>query len=213
VGELADLLGERPRPPRRAVDRARDWVVWFGPARLAAGVLSVAAVALALLWLLRAPAPPAEASLPMASPVETSAPVTTTTAPALLVVHVAGAIESPGVWSVPAGARVVDAIRAAGGLAADGVTDALNLAAPLHDGDRVYVPRAGESLTPAVGVTPASETTVAAPVDVNTATAAQLEALPGIGPALAAAIVTYRTDHGPFAGVESLADVAGLGPA
>jgi len=140
--------------------------------------------------------------------------------PAELVVHVAGAVLRPGIVHLPAGARVVDAIDAAGGTAADADLDQLNLAAPVGDGVQVRVPRDGETL--AAPITPASPAPgdggqgagpATAMVDLNRATAGELEQLPGIGPSLAAAIVTWRTDHGPFGRVDDLLDVPGIGPA
>ncbi|MCU0261549.1 MAG: helix-hairpin-helix domain-containing protein, partial [Ilumatobacteraceae bacterium] len=111
--------------------------------------------------------------------------------------HVAGAVAAPGVHRLPAGARVVDAVTAAGGPLPDAVLDAVNLAAPLVDGQRLYVPRAGDDpvvlAAPGVpGVDPAAPPGPAGPVDLNRATVAELESLPGVGPATAAAIVEHR---------------------
>ncbi|MFN8023571.1 MAG: helix-hairpin-helix domain-containing protein [Acidimicrobiales bacterium] len=149
---------------------------------------------------------------------------TTTSLPTELVVHVAGAVLVPGVHRVPTGARVDDAVSAAGGLAADADSDAINLAAPVHDGDRVYVPRLDENVPVVPGVSGSSgqgasggSSTASsgppAPVSINDATADQLDALPGVGPATAAAIVAYREQHGPFSSIDALADVRGIGPA
>jgi competence protein ComEA len=221
---------DRPPPPRSLVDRARDWVTWFGVGRLLASALSLAAIAGAAFWLLRSPPPPVESTLPFATTippaVTTSSappdPSTTSTPPSELVVHVAGAVVVPGVRTLPPGARVVDAVSAAGGLTPEAASDALNLAAALHDGDRIYVPTLAEATAVPVGVTPApasgpggegTGSTPHAPVDVNTASAAELEALPGVGPATAAAIVAHRDERGPFLSVDQLGDVAGIGRA
>jgi competence protein ComEA len=222
----------RPPPPRSVADRARDWVTWFGAARLVAGIVSVAALEAVAFWLVRAPAPPVETTLPMATPSPTSVPVAATSSSTLptppagpIVVHVAGAVNEPGVRTLPVGARVVDAVAAAGGLAPEAVADALNLAAELHDGDRVYVPRADDVGAIAAGVTPTTAppgsdsgsdpagSADAGPVPLNSAGAAELEELPGVGPSIAAAIVAYRAEHGPFLSVDGLTDVPGIGPA
>ncbi|MCR2052738.1 helix-hairpin-helix domain-containing protein [Actinomyces bowdenii] len=154
-----------------------------------------------------------------------------------VVVHVAGAVQSPGVVLLRHGARVVDAIEAAGGATAEADTDQLNLARVLADGEQVRVPRLGETLPPQdPGQDPAHAGGPAAPgapgpqtpgdaagtdpqaapgsrININTATASQLEGLPGIGPALAQRIVEHRQTHGPFASVEDLTDVPGIGQA
>lgn len=154
----------------------------------------------------------------------TAADPTTATVRAPLVVHVVGAVRAPGVYRLPADARVTDAVTVAGGATATADADALNLAAPLVDGSRIYVPEVGEDATELVTVAPAAsgapaadrsapaggEVTVA--VDVNRAGPAQLERLPGIGPATAAAIVAERDRNGPFAGVDDLERVPGIGP-
>jgi competence protein ComEA len=139
-----------------------------------------------------------------------------------IVVHVAGAVALPGVYRLVAGARVVDALAAAGGPAADADTDAVNLAQVLRDGDRVVVPSLADGVAVVPGVSGSGSsaggagqhpTDPAAPVDLNRADAAALEALPGIGPATATAIIAHRDEHGPFASVDDLADVPGIGPA
>jgi competence protein ComEA len=112
---------------------------------------------------------------------------------------------------------VDDAITAAGGALPEADLDAVNLAAPVIDGSRIYVPRVGE-VVPAVvagggGAGSGPGGSAAGPVDLNTATAEQLDALPGIGPATARAIVTHRQANGPFRSVEDLLDVKGIGPA
>src|SRR5690606_29175523 len=121
-----------------------------------------------------------------------------------VVVHVAGAVVAPGVYELPGGSRVQAAIASAGGATPDGDPDALNLAAAVVDGLRVYVPRRGEAVPPSP---PSPSSLIAAgPVDLNSASAEQLDQLPGVGPALAAAIVRHRELHGPFAGIDALLD-------
>lgn len=136
-----------------------------------------------------------------------------------VLVHVVGSVHAPGVVELPAGARVVDAVAAAGGATAEADLSALNLARPVVDGEQVRVPRPGEEPAVPIGGAaageapgPAGEAPGAGPVDVNRATAAELEALPGIGPVLAARIVAHREEHGPFAAVDDLQGVRGVGP-
>jgi competence protein ComEA len=133
-------------------------------------------------------------------------------------VHVTGAVAAPGVYALPPGSVVDDALRAAGGSAAGADLARLNLARLLKDGDQVLVPAAGATLpaaAPAVsgGAAAAAPATSAGLMNVNTASAADLVTLPGIGPALAERIVEHRGQHGPFASVEALLDVSGIGPA
>jgi len=118
-------------------------------------------------------------------------------------VHVAGAVAQPGVVTLAAGSRVADAVAAAGGATPDALTDAINLARTLVDGEQVYVPAVGEASAPgASGL-----------INVNTADAAELERLPGVGAVLAQRIVSDREAQGPFATVEDLQRVKGIGPA
>ncbi|HEY3363700.1 MAG TPA: helix-hairpin-helix domain-containing protein [Symbiobacteriaceae bacterium] len=145
---------------------------------------------------------------------------------ALVVVHVTGAVVAPGVYRLETGARVDDAILAAGGALPGGAADALNRARPVADGDKIYVPPAQELNTPTPvaqaatvlpvvaesrGTTPAAGA-ANAKVSINTAGVAELAAVSGVGPAMAKAIVEYRTKHGPFKKLEDLAGVSGIGP-
>jgi competence protein ComEA len=131
-----------------------------------------------------------------------------------VVVHVAGAVVRPGVYRLGGSPRVADAVDAAGGPAPDADLDAVNLAAPVADGERVYLPRRGEPMPPS-GVETAGAVTAATagPLDLNAATAEQLDALPGVGPSTAAAILAYRQEHGRFRSVDELLEVRGIGEA
>lgn len=122
-----------------------------------------------------------------------------------LLVHVSGAVEAPGLVSVPAGARVADAVAAAGGMTAEADQGSVNLARPVTDGEQVVVLLVGEPV-PAGG-------TGGGLIDVNRADAAQLEELPGVGPVLAQRIVADREANGPFVALEDLERVPGVGPA
>ncbi|NNE11537.1 MAG: ComEA family DNA-binding protein [Ilumatobacter sp.] len=221
----------RPEPPRRRVDTLAAWLAWFGLGRLVASAVCVVIVLIGVAWLVRVPPPPTEAGLPVTGAAPGTGPVTPastlptpptapTTTPALIsvVVHVAGAVERPGVHQLTSDARVDDAIRSAGGPTAEADLDGLNLAAGVVDGQRIYVPVAGE-VDPAT--VPSGTSAVAAaepmgpsgPIDLNVATAAELETLPGVGPATAAAIVDDRERNGPFASVDDLDRVPGIGRA
>lgn len=134
-----------------------------------------------------------EPPLVEAPPAPTVAPT-----PQLILIDVVGAVARPGVVRLPAGARVLDALLAAGGMTGDADLFALNKAAPLRDGMRVYVPRPGEAV-PAGATGSVAETKV----NLNTATASELDALPGVGPATAAAIVRARAAKA-FAAIEEL---------
>jgi competence protein ComEA len=138
-------------------------------------------------------------------------------------VHVSGAVQRPGLVELPAGGRVGHAIEAVGGLTVDADLAAVNLARPLADGEQVHVPREGEEprLPPADAAAAPDGGAAAAAVgggidaegrvDLNRATAAELETLPGIGPAKAAAIVEHRETHGPFAEPGDIRAVSGIG--
>ncbi|MCU1502561.1 MAG: competence protein ComEA [Ilumatobacteraceae bacterium] len=218
----------RPAPSRPLLDRVRSWIVWFGVARLLAVGISVVLVAVAAFWLLRAPRPSTESQLPYAAGATTTkgpAPATvasaaissSTTVAADVVVYVAGAVSNAGVYHLVAGARVIDAIAAAGGMTTDANAAGVNLAALARDGSRIYVPVVGEAV-PAVAAGDAPDAVVGStvppgPLDLNAATADELDVLPGIGPATAAAIVAYRDAHGPFGTVDDLGEVRGIGPA
>ncbi|GAB4083606.1 hypothetical protein GCM10028784_02360 [Myceligenerans cantabricum] len=136
-----------------------------------------------------------------------------------VVAHVVGAVRKPGLVELPGGARIADAVEAAGGPTSEADLSGVNLARPVSDGEQIHVPRPGE--TPeepaAMSVPEPGDPAGAAPgtgeVDVNTADPAALETLSGIGPALARAIIEWRTANGPFASVDELDDVPGIGPA
>jgi competence protein ComEA len=137
-------------------------------------------------------------------------------------VHVAGAVTHPGVVELRPGARVIDAVEAVGGALADGDLDRLNLAAKVTDGERVYVAKIGQAdpgvlggdaggTSAAPGGSPSGGGATGAKVDLNTATQAQLEELPGIGPTYAQAIIAERERRGGFTSVNDLRSVRGIG--
>jgi competence protein ComEA len=135
-------------------------------------------------------------------------------APASALVHVVGAVRRPGVYRLAAGRRVQDAIRRAGGARPGADLQAINLAAKLADAQQVVVPRrgaasAGSAAAPAAGAASGPAT---GPINLNAATAEQLETLDGVGPATAQKILEYRQQHGGFRSVADLAQISGIGP-
>ena len=198
---------ERPAAPRSLSERVRAWVEWFGIGRLVATSMATVIVCAGGVWLVRTP-PPAEPEPPTVPTVPVSATV--------VLVHVAGAVAEPGVYQLVGDARVRDAIIAAGGPTDLADSNALNLAASVADGVRVYVPVIGEAVPATHDIGAASvgaDQPPGLPVDVNAAGASELERLPGVGPATAAAIVTDRERNGPFLDVDDLDRVPGIGPA
>jgi competence protein ComEA len=132
---------------------------------------------------------------------------------AALVVDVAGAVRRPGLYRLRPGARVADAVTRAGGPTRLALLSAVNLAAPLVDGTQVLVPARVGDVTQAAGAGQGAAGAGAAKVSLSSATAAQLDALPGIGPVTAEKIVDWRSAHGAFASVDALDAIPGIGPA
>ena len=140
-------------------------------------------------------------SAPVEAPVRAAA-ITSHSSTTFVIVDVVGAVNQPGVIRLPAGARVYDAVAAAGGVLRGNVPS-LNMARPLVDGEQLVVGQTSAG----------SNSEASGKVSINSATAAQLEALPGIGPVLAGKIVEYRSAHGHFAQLRDLLDVPGIGDA
>ena len=191
------------RPSVAAMDRLLPWLRRSGWAYI------VVAVALALVaWRVGGGGgggqPAAAAAATATAPVAVAAP----DGPAGLV-HVAGAVRDPGVYEIGPGARVVEAIRQAGGPTRRADLAALNLAATLQDGQQVLVP---EKARPGAATAPGTAAAEGQPVRLSSATAEELETLDGIGPTLASRIVEWREAHGGFRSVDDLLDVPGIGP-
>jgi competence protein ComEA len=187
-------------------------------------VLVIAVLAGAGLWYARSIPKPVQvvetpaAGLPVAggtvaaaAPGGSGSATPSAGAPVELIVDVAGWVRHPGVYQFDPGARIVDAVERAGGARENADLTLLNLAAPLTDGQQVLVPKEGAvTATLPSGTVPVGGTTL---VNINTADATALEGLNGIGESLAAAIIQYRTDNGPFTSVDQLDEVSGIGPA
>ncbi len=193
-----------------------SWVKFVGLAKVAASVIGVV-VAAAIGWaLLRPSEPGADATLGTLAPSSSvgAEPGSSTgdevSTEVTLVVHVAGSVAVPGVYELASGARVIDAVSAAGGALARAATDAMNLASRLEDGQRVYLPAVGEVTIESPDLVGESSSGL---IDLNRATAGQLDELPGVGPSTAAAIVAYRDEIGRFVGEEDLLRIPGIGPA
>ena len=181
--------------------------------RVLAGLLVVAVVVLiGSRFLLHGPS----ASRALERPIVGSAEAGSARAPSpKLVVYVVGAVHRPGLYRVPTGSRVADAVSQAGGLTGRADPAGVNLAAPVADGEQRVVPSrrpvavAAAQGAPVGGVGSAAP---AGPVQLSVATAEQLDSLPGIGPVTAEKIVEYRTAHGAFRSVDELDEVPGIGP-
>lgn len=127
-------------------------------------------------------------------------------------VDVAGAVRRPGLYKLPAGSRVAAALDKAGGVSRRGDSTGINLAAPLHDGQQVIVPRRGAvSGAASAGAASAADGAGGGTISLSQATQAQLETLDGIGPALASRILQYREQHGGFRSIDELKEVSGIG--
>jgi competence protein ComEA len=211
AGPRSRLPGPGPFDPGRRGVRA-----------LAVVAVLVVAVAAVLAWRARPASEPLPMPLPMPVPAPASplagpqpAPGAPATAGAELVVSVSGRVRRPGLVRLPPGARVADAIEAAGGLQPGADVAFLNLARRIVDGELILVgvtAPPGADPAPAPGG-PAGPTGPAAPVNLNTATLAQLDALPGVGPVLAQRIIDHRERHGAFRAVGDLRQVDGIGEA
>ncbi len=209
-------------PPPRLTPAERVREMWddyrhliTGPRLLMAGAGLVIVVAVAAYLMLGANGTPRpEAIIPMATPLP--ARPTLTAEPTPILVHAAGAVQAPGVYLFRGEARVLDLVEAAGGLTPDADYDRVNLAETLFDGQWVYFPRIGQTEipTPLNGIGPEGKGAAArsGPLNLNSATAEQLESLPGVGPAIAAAIIELRQRVGGFASVDGLLAVSGIGP-
>jgi len=199
-------------PPDGVRARLGALLAGAGRQRTAVAVLALAAVlAAGAVWARAAPRPgapadgPGPATAAQTLPRAARDPAATT---GRVAVHVAGRVRRPGLVRLPAGSRVLDAVRAAGGTTPGADLDAVNLARKLVDGEQVRIPARGQAAAPPPAGVPGAQ--AAGPLDLNTATAEQLDTLPGVGEVTAGRIVAYRTAH-PFTSVDELLEVPGIG--
>jgi competence protein ComEA len=130
-----------------------------------------------------------------------------------VVVHVAGAVRTPGVYRLPAGSRVTDAVERAGGASAEAAIDAINLAARLADGQQIVMPARAKGPVGVAGGTTAATSDSDAPISLGTATVEQLDTIEGIGPVTAQNIIDFRDQHGGLSSIDQLDEISGIGPA
>lgn len=182
-------------------------------------VVVVATLLGAGLWYMRSlPRPveiaaPAGGTSPVASRI-TGATGSISPSPVPIIVDVAGWVRNPGVYEFASGDRVIDAVNRAGGVRKGADLTSVNLAAPLTDGTQIVIPRPGAISPPGTGSSgTGTSSSGTALININAASTTELEELPGVGPVTAAAIIDYRTRYGPFAAVDDLIDVSGIGPA
>ena len=199
---------------------------WLGYRRVISTAVATAVVAIGAWWVVRIPPAPVESNISftatsMISGVSASSP--TDAIPSVgIVVHVAGEVKNPGVYTLSGSARMIDAVLAAGGATARADLEVINLATPLMDSSQIYVPAKGATerpifARPQPGMNGAVSTNgspdLSGVVNINRASVTELDALPGVGPTTAQAIVDYRTTNGPFGSPEDLLNVKGIGPA
>jgi competence protein ComEA len=187
---------------------------------------AVLVVGVGAWWVVRVPPVPIESTISFTN---TSVARNQDTSPDVslaislnIVVHVAGEVKNPGVYTLPSGARMIDAVTAAGGATARADLEVINLATPLIDSSQIYVPAKGVAAHPAFArpqpgingvVSSSNSASESGLVNINRASVTELDSLPGVGPSTAQAIVEYRVAHGPFASPEDLLNVKGIGPA
>lgn len=162
--------------------------------------------------------PPPSEPPAVPSPSESVEEIGTSPEPATLVVYVSGEVVNARVVHVPTGSRVTDAVALAGGLTADADVSAVNMARLVTDGEHIHIPAPGDPPRPSTPPAPdgavndgESPPGLSAPINLNTATGAELETLPGIGPSLSQRIIDYREQHGQFASIDQLLEVSGIG--
>ena len=212
---------------QKLLGRLRQWVAFIGPQRIVAGCCTAVLLG-GIAWFVLKPSPvPIDAYVPRVTTVSaTSTPMS----PEIITVHVAGAVNSPGVYRLPSSARVVDAVTSAGGALRSADLESINLAQTITDTEQIYIPikkvsRPRVTTAPRLRPQRTSPTTTlgtsdgstgsqpARLINLNTATASELDSLTGVGPSTAKTIIAYRTKNGSFSKVEDLLNVPGIGPA
>lgn len=199
---------EPPRIPESRLDQLRNQVGSRREIWVLAAIAAILVFGGLALWSRGAPAriapPAADGGVIGAPPASPS--------PGGVVVHVAGKVRRPGLYTLPEGSRVADAIEAAGGPSRTADLDLLNLAEVIVDGSKIEVLAAGDAPT-AVGPLSSATPGMPAQIGLNTADQVTLELIPGIGPVTAAAIIAYREQAGSFTAIEELLEITGIGPA
>ena len=198
---------------------------WFGVRRVVTSALAAFVLAVGAWWVVRVPPAPVESGISFTGTSLVRDQSSSSDAAALalnIVVHVAGEVNKPGVYTLPNSARMIDAVTAAGGATARADLEVINLATPLIDSSQIYVPAKGVAARPTFvrpqpgvnGVASATNSPSASGVvNINRASVTELDALPGVGPSTAQSIVDYRSANGPFGSPEDLLNVKGIGPA
>ena len=216
--------------------RLTELIRWVGFSRILASAFGVIVMVVGVWWVVRVPPPPPESTIPFASSTVAASTVGAgsvaipTMPVSRITVYVSGEVAKPGVYVLLPTARMIDAVQAAGGATSAADLVVVNLAAPLVDAAQVFIPRigstprvklprphaginlptAGTAVVGAVGGT--SATAVPGIVDLNSASLSDLDSLPGVGPSTAQAIIDYRVANGPYASVDDLLNVRGIGP-
>ena len=206
--------------------RIINQIQWLGIRRVISVVVTISALSVGAWWVVRVPPVPVESTLSFSATSLTGDVSASSSTGAIqsfsIVVHVAGEVNNPGVYTLSVSARMIDAVVAAGGATARADLEVINLATPLTDSSQIYVPAKGMAEHPAfVRPRPGMngvQSTQSPPdsggvVNINRASVSELDALPGVGPSTAQAIVDYRTTKGPFGSPEDLLNVKGIGPA
>jgi competence protein ComEA len=220
--------------------RLTDLIRWIGFSRILASAFGVIVMVVGVWWVVRVPPPPPEATIPFASStiaVGLVAPglgnvASPASAVARITIYVSGEVVKPGVYVLLPTARIIDALQAAGGATSAADLVVVNLAAPLVDAAQVFIPRigstprvklprpraginlptAGSVVVGSSGGGTGSGSVVPGIVDLNSASLSDLDSLPGVGPSTAQAIIDYRVANGPYASVDDLLNVRGIGP-
>ena len=205
--------------------RLIEQIRWFGVRRVVTSALAAFVLAVGAWWVVRVPPAPVESGISFTGTSLVRDQSSSSDAAALalnIVVHVAGEVNKPGVYTLPNSARMIDAVTAAGGATARADLEVINLATPLIDSSQIYVPAKGVAARPTIvrpqpgvnGVASATNSPSASGVvNINRASVTELDALPGVGQSTAQAIVDYRSANGPFGSPEDLLNVKGIGPA
>ncbi|MDH2425115.1 ComEA family DNA-binding protein [Sphaerisporangium sp. TRM90804] len=215
-GERPGEGGEGPRPLLSLRDRVAEalagQVPLLDPGRPGLRVLLVLGLVAVLVggffaWRSRPVSEPLPPPVPVSVPLPPSAAATPSPS-VQVIVHVTGKVRKPGLITLPGGARIADAVTAAGGMRAGAKAGGLNLARRLVDGEQIVVGAPAGTVAAPAPVTVPGQATV---VDLNAATTAELETLPGVGEVLAGRITEFRQSHGGFTSVDQLREVTGIG--